>query len=222
MAIESVNTLAAPTALRTDPTASESNDRLGKNAFMKLLTAQLKNQDPLNPTDSKEFVTQLSQLTSVEQLTNMDQRLQALEIATAGVGNTQAVGLMGKTVTADGSSLRLGQVGGVSADYNLTAPADVKIKILNSNGQVVSTVNVGTASTGPHTFQWDGTDGNGQRLPQGRYEMQVEAKDAAGNPAGAVSNYTGVVTNISYENGYPELMIGDRRIMLGDVMTVQQ
>lgn len=224
--VNSVNTLASPTAGNTSAASDEASSMVGKDAFMKLLVQQLRNQDPLNPMDSREFVTQLSQLTSVEKLTAMEQRLQYLEVATAGMANTQTADLVGKTVTANASHISVGTSGTpAAAPFTLaTAAQTVHVKVTDSYGQVVHEEDLPATSltAGAHTFSWDGKDVAGQRVNPGNYSLEFTAKDANGNDVDVTTKRTGVINAISYENGAPMLMMGDVPILLSDVISIGQ
>lgn len=216
--IDSLTSLARPEA--TQPSEPDQNE-LGKDAFMQLLVAQLENQDPLEPMDSQEMITQLSELTGVEQLTAINDRIGALEIATAGMANTQAADLTGKTVTADMTHLRLGETGDVEGVFDLpTDAASVVISLRDANGREVRALDLGAQRFGTGTFSWDGLDETGARLAPGRYSVSVEARDEDGNPLDADSEITGRVDRVSYQNGYPELVIHKARVMLGDVRSI--
>jgi flagellar basal-body rod modification protein FlgD len=80
---------------------SQGTQGLGQDAFLNLLVTQLKNQDPLQPTDDKEFIAQLAQFSSLEQAQNMNQTLQSF---TKSQPILQASNLIGHTVTAVGSN----------------------------------------------------------------------------------------------------------------------
>src|SRR5690606_1261481 len=84
---------------------ASKNDVLGKDAFLKLLVTQLQNQDPLNPLDDKEFIAQLAQFSSLEQMTNVSEGIAALTEKTAQQDMLSAVSYIGKEVTAEGSSM---------------------------------------------------------------------------------------------------------------------
>ena len=136
MPVDAVNALASPRTLVTDDTAD--NSRLDKEAFMKLLVAELRHQDPLDPMEAREMVTQLSELTSVEKLSTIEQRLAALEIGTAGMANTEAAGLLGRTVTAETRRMPLGELGPASGSFSLASPAsEVSATIRDASGRVV-------------------------------------------------------------------------------------
>lgn len=205
----------------TAKTTTEPNGALGKDAFMKLLVAQLKNQDPLNPTDAKEFVTQLSQLTSVEQMTSMTDQLKSLQAATSTMAANQASGMIGKKIEADGKSLTLTDVGPTSSGFNLGAKAEtVTVTINDSTGKTIRTMELGGQQMGLHAFSWDGKDDAGTRAGAGAYTMSVSAKNAAGNPIEANAKVTGTVSGVSYVRGYPELVLENTTVPLANLITI--
>jgi len=224
MAISSIqnDTARAQAATSTAQTATQQPE-IGRDAFMKMLVAQLRNQDPLDPLDSREFVTQLSQLTSVEELVTIRNRMEALEVGIAGMANTQVAGIVGRTVTADASALRLDEQGSASTAFNLEGRAtDVTVTIRDESGQVVRTMELGETFPGSHRLEWDGRTDSGERAAAGRYTIEIDAKDADGHPVTASTRITGVVSSISYEHGYPELLVGEAHVLLGDVISISQ
>ncbi len=221
MEIDATAGLAAPTA--SERVERTEGDDLGRDAFMQLLVTQLQNQDPLDPMDSREMISQLSDLTSVEQLVAIEGRLTALEIGTAGIANSQATELVGRTVRADGSSLRLNQSGPARTSFTLDARAtDVQATIRDASGEVVREISLGGAFPGPHAFAWDGLDSAGERLPAGRYRVEYSATSEAGTPVNVSSDVVGSVSGVAFEHGHPELLIGEARVLLGDVISVER
>jgi len=222
MGITSANALAAPTATNRRQQASE-HGQLDRDAFMKLLVTQLQNQDPLDPMDAREMVTQLSQLSSVEELVAIEGRIGALEVGIASLANTQVAGIVGQTVTADGGNLTLAQRGGASAVVTLEGRADtLDIMIKDAEGNLVRTMTESDVRPGSHSFAWDGNNEAGDRMPAGRYTVEVSARSPSGGVVVAHTRYSGRATGVSYENGYPELLVGDARILLGDVVSIEE
>jgi len=194
---------------------------MGRDAFMKLLVAQLRNQDPEAPVDSKEFITQLSQLTSVEQLVTMSDRLASLEVGMASLANTQVAGIVGKTVVAETKSVNLDEGGSASVPVTLGSRAEkVTVTFRNDAGEVVGKVQLGDTFPGTRSVSWNGIGPDGVRAPAGRYRVEVTATDAAGRPVDANTRIRGQVSEISYANGYPEVVVGGARVMLGDVTSI--
>lgn len=215
-----VTGLGSPTAMNIAATKTEGNE-LDRDAFLKLLVAQLKNQDPLNPTDSKEMITQLSQLTSVDHLQQIGARMQSLEIATMAMSNGQATEFVGRRIEANTSSLSLNDSQTALGSFNLAARADtVNVTIRNADGETIRTIDAGAMYPGQREVTWDGLDAAGNRMPAGRYSMSVDARTAAGAPVVVDTTITGAVSAVSYENGYPELIVGNARVLLGDVTSI--
>jgi flagellar basal-body rod modification protein FlgD len=103
MTVTSTTATTPPTTTSTTKAAADSA-MLGKDDFLKLLVSQLQHQDPMNPVDDKDFMGQMAQFTSVEQLTNMATSIDRMSTASQ---STQSIALIGKTVTwkkEDGSS----------------------------------------------------------------------------------------------------------------------
>jgi flagellar basal-body rod modification protein FlgD len=220
MAIDSIrgtNGLGAPTA----SAVQRDLPGLGRDAFMKLLVAQLKNQDPNAPTDYKEMVTQLAQLTSVEQLVTMSNRLANVEVGLASIANAQSADLAGKAVQAEVKGVWLGDQGTANVPFTLEARASkVTITIRDANGRVVRRQELGDTFPGTRAWTWDGRSDAGDRLPAGRYRIEVAAEASTGTPVGVSTRISGRVDQVSFRNGYPELVVGEARVLLGDVVSI--
>ena len=209
------------TTAETAATKDGAADEIGRDVFMKLFVAQLQNQDPLDPTDSREFITQLSQLTSVDQLVQIGSKVRALEVATIAQSNAQAANLVGKRVVATGDNLHLGESGGASAGFRLPSRAsEVSIAIHSSSGELIKNIEAVNLMPGIHSLHWDGSDSSGRPVPPGRYRLQVLARDSDGNPMEVSTEIIGRVSAVAYDNGYPELMVGNSRVLLGDVTSI--
>lgn len=174
---------------------------LGKDDFLNLLMTQLQNQDPLNPQDDKEFVSQLSQFSSLEQLTNISSGIDKLNTATTQQQMFSAAGFIGKEVKAGGDSLAKSGTNVSSLYYSLSdACTKVSINIMDSNGNIVRTVDAGGKAAGEQTFQWDGKDSWGNSVADGIYSVGITTQKADGNPANVSTSVTGLVTGVATDN----------------------
>ncbi len=221
MAIDPTQSSTAATAA-APPTANPKS-ALGKDAFMKLLVAQLKQQDPLNPASSTDMVAQIAQLTSVEKLDGINQTLSQMQSQNSSMAGTQSTGLLGRQVKADGS--RISVVSGMPAhsQFEVSAQASsVTATIRDSANNIVRVLDFGATAAGTHGFQWDGTDAGGNRLPDGRYSFDVAAQDAAGHAVSTSTQVSGLVTQVTYNNGTPELDVAGSRVQLGDLVSISQ
>ncbi len=222
MNVDNRNVLATPrpSEVSREPTGAQRG--MGREAFMKLLVAQLRNQDPMDPMDPRDSIAQLAQLSGVEQLVAIEGRLRALEVAGAGMVNAQAVALVGRTVEAEGGTLRLGEQGGAEASFTLRGRAErVEVRVLDAEGRMVRKMQLEGGFPGTRSVSWDGLDEQGERLPPGRYRIEVEAYDAEGRPVEVDTTLRGRVERLAYDNGYPELVVEGRRVVLGDVRFVE-
>ena len=196
-----------------------------KDSFMKLLVTQLSTQDPMSPSDPTQFVSQLAQFTSLEQLVSVNEGLNVIAMTEAAATSAQMVSYVGKDVVVADDKLYLD---GSGADQDLAFELDsnaseVTVTITDENGDVVRTLDLGSESAGQVNVSFDGRDDDGDVLPQGTYTYEVTATDADGEPVGVNQMSRGHVTSVVFENGYPELMLSDgRRMPLGQVLQVTE
>src|SRR5690606_20919179 len=159
---------------------------MGKEDFLKLMLAQLQNQDPLNPMEGTEFASQLAEFTSLEQLINlnkaMDTSINADYFLSQSINNTLAATLIGKEVKLSGNSFQNNGAENTTLGYNLSTQASsCTIKIYNESGQLVKTIENASKNSGDNKLIWDYYDNNGNKVPEGKYTFKVEAKDSNNN-----------------------------------------
>jgi flagellar basal-body rod modification protein FlgD len=201
---------------------SVAGQSLGKAEFLKLLTAQLAHQDPLSPLENHEFVAQLSQFSSVEQLMNANENLSTLQLLASSQSNTEVAGLIGKEVEARGDTLRHTQ-GPNQVRFDLSGAAkDVKITIKDAQGKIVAQLEASDRPAGAGTIAWDGKDSGGNMAATGNYKVEVSATGADGKEVTASLKFSGKVTGVRFEGGVPLLEIGDTTIQVADVTAVRQ
>lgn len=183
-----------------------TND-MGQDAFLKLLVAQLRHQDPLKPMANTEFVSELAQFSALEQSVGTNARLELLATQTRGLANTEAVQLVGNTVTVRGNLVSLdGSGAGAPIQYELDGDAaTTTVTIRDINGRVVRTYEDVNVGSGAHTLNWDGKSDAGVVQPEGVYSVSVEAIADSGAPVGVSQQTTGIVEAISFDKGYPIL-----------------
>ncbi len=203
--------------------ATTASNSLDKNAFLKLLTTQLQNQDPLNPTDSTEFTAQLAQFSSLEQLSNINSTLDTLQLYQASNNNAQAVGLIGKDIVANGHSIEMTSGQPVNCDYELPAAAkSVVVTIYDATGNFVRDYDQTALAAGKQSLTWDGRDRNGNPVADGAYTFEVQAVDATGANLQATTFSKGTVTGVTFENGTTYLVADGTKTAIGDVIQVTQ
>jgi flagellar basal-body rod modification protein FlgD len=158
------------------PTAdADTEDR-----FLKLLVAQMNNQDPLNPLDNSQVTSQLAQINTVKGIDKLNTALQTL-IERTGTGSaTDAAGMVGRHVLIDGNTLELPKDGIAKGGFELASDAaSVRIEILDKSGAVVDAITRGSLPAGMQTFEWNGKVGD-KVLDPGRYTIRAQAAGATG------------------------------------------
>jgi len=199
---------------------------LGKEDFLKLMLAQLKAQDPLNPQDGAEYVAQLAQFTSVERLMNIEEGLGNVAMAALSTNATMAAGLIGKHVRMDGNSFKFDGEKANDLDFELGKDAAaVTITIKDEKGNVVDTVQM-EGKEGANTFEWTGKvkgdDGQTTNLPEGKYTFSIEAFDDKGATVDVKTTTVEAVEAVHFTAmGVPELKLGNgRQISMSEVSEV--
>jgi flagellar basal-body rod modification protein FlgD len=166
----STNGTTASSSTTSSSTAAAQQDR-----FLKLLVAQLKNQDPLNPMDNAEMTSQMAQMSTVEGIEKLNTTLNSMVESVSNSQSMQAASLIGKNVMVPGSQLELSK-GVAYAGINLAKAADnVKIHILDSKGKEVQVESLGAQKAGVLNFAWDGKLSDGTTAADGIYKFTVEA-----------------------------------------------
>ena len=204
----------------TETTAATKSKELGRDDFLTMFVAQLKNQDPLNPMEGQEFAAQLAQFSSLEQLFNVNETLELLKTSQDDASRLQGIEFIGKEILARGDSLQLEQGKVVSGRFELDETAACTVAIMNQNGYLVRTIPLGTLEEGPNSFQWDGRDGSGNLLSPGTYRFSVVARTSTGKMVNGDPRVSGTVTGVNLENGAARLYIGQVPVALSDVIEV--
>lgn len=211
-AVAGVTDTAQKTSTATKTTAAqETQDR-----FLKLLVAQMKNQDPLNPMDNAQVTTQMAQIQTVNGVEKLNSTLQAFTQAQS----FQAVGMIGHHVLAPGNVLNLSG-GAAVGGFDLAQAADtVKVSVLDSKGLVVRELDLGKADSGASTFSWDGTTTAGTAAADGAYTFKVAASLSGSNVA-ATSLAVGTVNSVLMDQSGPALSVSGLGLVdLGQVKQI--
>ncbi|WP_332712582.1 flagellar hook assembly protein FlgD [Pelagibacterium mangrovi] len=189
------------------------------DTFLQLLITQLKNQNPLEPLDTNQFTQQLVQFTSVEQQLKTNEFLEAMMQSSQNSTNTQAVGYVGKTVTASGATTDLVN-GSASWIYRLDSPAEnTTVTIKDANGNTVYRETL-SMEAGTDRIVWDGTTDTGQKLTSGRFTVTIDARNSNGQYIPVTTEMMGVVDGVDVSGTEPYLLIGDLRIPLSSITAV--
>jgi flagellar basal-body rod modification protein FlgD len=203
--------------------ANAPGGAMGKDQFMKLLIAQMQNQDPMNPMQGDQMAAQLAQFSTLEQMQQMNATLTTQSGAqTALLGAIQtnaAMGTIGHGVLAIGDRV---QVGGHGATTQVTADiaanaVKATLNIYDANGNVVGSRDLGAISGGRQTFDLgDALDG----VKAGNYTYGIDAQDGDGNSVGVTTYMSGKVDGISSGTDGLVLNLGTLQIPYANVVAV--
>jgi flagellar basal-body rod modification protein FlgD len=191
-----VTSSTSSTSNGTSATSTTDTSVGSQDYFLKLLVAQMNNQDPLNPMDSAQMTSQLAQLNTVQGIQKLSTQLDSLLGDVASSQSLQATSLVGKAVLVPGTALALSSsqaVGGV----NLAGDVDsLKITISDSSGKAVKTVDLGQQTAGLVNFVWDGSTDAGAVAPDGSYTFTAAGKSGTSTVV-ADTLSTGVVSSVT-------------------------
>lgn len=208
-------------------TNTNASDRAGAklaedfDQFLALLTAQLMNQDPLDPLDSNEFVNQLVSFTEVEQSITTNAHLESLIAQNKAGQVANAVSYLGTTVEATGDQIVLTGDAGAPFIYTLTENTrSTSILIANEDGDTVFT-SEGQTIVGEHGFVWDGFDNDGNVQPDGVYKITVSAFSLDDSLLSIPTVIGGRVTRVETDEDGIQLTVNGIKVSLDDVLSVE-
>lgn len=189
--------------------------------FLGLLTEQLKNQDPLSPLDSNEFVNQLVQFSGVEQAIAQNDNLEKLLALQTASAAGSAVAYIGKEAVVAGQAAVLAN-DRAAWTYTLDSAAQTSRLVISDEAGKVVVETGGAKTAGPHEFVWDGKDAAGNILPPGVYKLQVAAVDGEEQAVATSVSGHGLVTGVDFSSGEPALLFGDASAPLAQVISVRE
>ena len=182
--MNALQSLGLAPAATTAATRASSN-QLSQDQFFKLMTAQLNNQNPLNPQDSAQFLSQMAQFSTVSGIQELQNSFSSFAASMQQDQSLAASNLVGHSASVLSDKALLPSGGSMSGELVLPADASaVTLKIIDASGKPVKTVSLGAQSQGSVPFRWDGTlDGGGALAAPGMYQIQAEAVIGGQNTA---------------------------------------
>jgi len=220
-----LNTYTGAATSTSLSSTSSNKSVLGKDDFMKLMMEQLQHQDPLNPMDDSQFSAQLAQFSSLEQLQNlndqMSQSIDANYLLTQSINNTLTSTLIGKDVKLSGENLTNNGQNNVNMGYNITgSPASVNVNIYDENGALVRTIENAPSNSGDNKLSWDFTDNDGNRLPEGNYTFEVDAKDSSGESLDTSLFKYGTIGGVKFTENGTVLLVGNVEYSISEISEI--
>lgn len=217
-------TNAASTAAAAATTTS-SGSSLGKDDFMKLLIAEMKNQDPMNPMDGTQYAAQLAQFSSLEQLSNLNSNITSMINANLtlvqSVNNTMAATMIGKEVKVDNANITVKDQDSIGLGIDLSAnSSSVIFKIYNSSGTLVKTIEKDGLSMGENKLSWDLTDNNGNKVSNGSYTYTVQATSTSGETMTDTGYQFGKISGVRYTDNGTMFVINGTEFDLSSILEI--
>ena len=202
----------------TKTSTTSAAEDMEKN-FLTLLMTQLKNQDPMNPTDANQMTAQLSQISTVSGIEKLNTSMDKLLASYSETQNMQAAAMIGKAVLVAGNTLDLG-TGGAVAGINLEGAAErVTVTINDATGKAVQTQELGKQAAGVLSFMWDGKSDAGTALPAGSYTFSVDA--ANGETAVKSTVLTaGMVNAVTLTKDGVSLQLPNKSVAYSDILQI--
>jgi flagellar basal-body rod modification protein FlgD len=195
----------------------DTTDAVGKDDFLKMMIAQLQNQDPLNPLDGTDFTAQLAQFSSLEQLYNINTQLETVSLYQSSMNSTAAMNLVGKEVTVGGDGITVDE-DSVDISYNLAQDAGiVTVNIYDGEGSLAAVLEPGVEGQkeGNNTITWDCSN-----MESGNYTFEISAVSASGDEIAVDTLLKGIVEGVTFEDGSPFLVINGQSVSFGDILSI--
>ncbi len=209
------------------PEETKENSKLGKEDFMTLLLVELQNQDPLNPMDNTEFVAQLAQFSSLEQMVQMndtlEENLALSEEMNSAISTNTVINYFGKNITAETSDFIFPGEEDSKLELIFELEKDIisgTLTIKDAEGETVLTKHMEDFEAGLTAYVWDGIMNDGELAESGMYSYDIEAYNSDGDEVGITYLYNDVVTGIYYEDGEAYLNLNGVEVALSDVRAI--
>jgi len=173
-----MNTIQTQSAAASAPATAanvQTDTKKMSSDFMKMLVAQMQYQDPTKPVDSAQMTSQLAQISTVDGINKLNDTMNSLASSLKGNVTSQAASMIGRDVLVPGNNISLTQ-GQAKFGVQLPVAANVvNVSIVNDSGKTVKVLSMGSQAAGNLPISWNGTDANGQSVPNGNYTFQVTA-----------------------------------------------
>lgn len=197
----------------------ENPNKMGKDEFLKLLTHQLKNQDPMNPMEQNKMAAELAQFSQLEQLSNINTKFDTFNNNKAMETQFYGASFLGKEVVTTGQSMDYkGEGTESSMMFKLEKnAAKVLARVYDKQNNIVGEVWKENIGRGNQNFSWDGSTLDGSTAGKGEYSVRIFAWDESSEPINVETKVTGIVESVFFENGETVLQVDGKKVFLRDV-----
>ncbi|HAW08924.1 MAG TPA: flagellar hook capping protein [Bacteroidetes bacterium] len=211
----------------TQQTQAKDLTTVNKDEFLKLLTYQLKSQNPLQPANNQEFAAQLAQFSQLEQLTNIralleDQSYTNMMIAES-LTNTAIPGMLGKTASVATNEIQFN--GEDKNELGFNVPYQMQsgvLSIYDESGNLVRTIDLSgeNLTKGDHTIAWDGEDNSGSKAAVGKYTFDVSMADGSGTSFSGDKFTSGKITAVRFKSDGTYVVINNQEVSLSKIIEI--
>ena len=203
-------------------TLGKKKNELGKDDFMKLMSAQLKYQDPMSPLKNEEMAAQLAQFSALEQMMNVNTTLEKMAAGQKPQENVMAASLIGKRVLSDAAVLSMRKGDSPEMKFDLKGDAaKVSISVVDAKGEIVRQYDLASMKAGAQSLKWDGKNEKGMEVSPGEYNFRITAVDQNNKAVEAKTSLSGQVNGVVFENGKAMLLVDDKKLPLESVSRIE-
>lgn len=196
----------------TDTTSTTHKTTLDQSDFISILLAQLQYQDPNDPVDDKEMAAQLTQFSSLETLTDINEGIQSLVEASSDKSLLSGSNYLGKSIKSTGYNLTVSDGTVSTLYYSLgESVSNVTANVYDTTGDLISSVSLGSKGVGEYSYVWDGKDTSGNTVSDGTYGIILRAENSSGDTVMVQSQISGLVTGVKTTDGTVYLELSDGR-----------
>lgn len=218
MDVSSTNGLTSSADLAA-ATKQTGTTALGQDAFLKLLTTQMQYQDPLNPMSNEEFVSQLAQFSSLEQLQGIGKDMESLYMVSVSQNNASMANLLGQDAVATSDTIHYSGKDSKELYYDSAgAIQEATVTISDSNGDVVFSGPMGAVAEGEGSWTWNGKTTSGAVAAEGDYTVSITGKDASNADVTVTGQVKGLVSDMDFSDGTPQPMVDGVAVGIGDIL----
>ncbi len=200
----------------------EIKKTLGKDDFLKIMIAQMKNQDPTNPFKAEQMASEMAQFTSVEQLQNLNGSINKMADKNKPMEKLAMSQLIGQRAVIDKQRFthRLGDADALSFELPAAA-ASMRVSIVDAGGEEVYAKDLGAHAAGNVAFTWDGVRSNTLPAQAGQYQMKIVAKNEHDQPLLTQMQSSMEIRGVSFEGAEPLLLVGEEKISMQNVLRIE-
>jgi flagellar basal-body rod modification protein FlgD len=208
-----------------NPRQTGSMQTLGRDDFLQLLVTKLQYQDPLKPMEDENFIAQLAQFSSLEQMNNIADGIESSNqwdfLQMQSMNNVMASGFIGKDVKAEFDGVYVDYDNEPKIAFSLNKPVEeITFEIRDEDGNLVRSLTQEDLEVGNHSIEWDGKDDRGNRVAEGYYTVTAKATGPDGSSVTPLLSLVGTVEQVVYRDGSAFLIVNGTEVALGDITVV--